>query len=86
MAKRKSENEEVLRLLGIIAEKWLILEDKKIPLIKRWQCINFVIMLLVLSGVVFLAYMGKIDGSAATGLIGAVIGYVFGSLYVKERK
>jgi len=80
------DDEKVLKMLAALADKWIVLEDKKVPLIKRGQVMNFIIMLIIMLGVIFLAYDGKIDGSAATGLIGAVIGYVFGSLYQKERK
>ena len=60
-----------------------IIEYQKIkaPQIKRHQYINFIVMMTILISVFILAYYNTIDGSAATGLIGAVIGYVFGGLY-----
>ena len=57
------------------------------PIIRRGQWMNFTIMMVVVIGIILLAYSGKIDGSAATGLLGAVIGYVFGTIFSnKERK
>ncbi len=47
---------------------------------------NFSIMITLCVGVIALAYTKVIDGSAATGLIGAVIGYVFGHIYSKREK
>ena len=65
-----------------------ILEHQKInaPIIKRQQIINFLIMFGVLVSITGLAYFKIIDGSAATGLIGAIIGYVFGGLYQNRQK
>ena len=56
------------------------------PIIKRAQWMNFIIMLIVTLAVVGLSYIGKIDGSAATGLLGAIIGYVFGHIYSNREK
>ena len=56
------------------------------PIIKRQQWMNFTIMITLCIGVIALAYAKVIDGSAATGLIGAVIGYVFGHIYSKKEK
>jgi len=65
-----------------------IIEYQKVkaPQVKRYQYINFTIMMTILASVSILAYCKIIDGSAATGLIGAVIGYVFGGLYQQRNK
>jgi len=57
----------------------------KAPTIKRWQYIHFTVMMTILIGTIGLAYFKIIDGSAVTGLIGAVIGYVFGGLYQQKN-
>ena len=66
----------------------LLLKNKELdaPIIKRQQLINFTIMFTVCFGIMILAYTRTIDGSAATGLLGAVIGYVFGHIYSKKDK
>ena len=66
----------------------LLLKNKELdaPIIKRQQWMNFTIMMLLGVGVISLAWIKAIDGSAATGLIGAVIGYVFGHIYSKKEK
>ena len=66
----------------------LFLKNQEInaPIIKRQQWMNFTIMITLCIGVIALAYAKVIDGSAATGLIGAVIGYVFGHIYSKKEK
>jgi len=66
----------------------LFLKNQEInaPIIKRQQWMNFAIMITLCIGVIALAYTKVIDGSAATGLIGAVIGYVFGHIYAKREK
>lgn len=66
----------------------LLLKNKEIdaPIIKHQQWMNFIIMITLCIGVIVLAYTKVIDGSAATGLIGAVIGYVFGHIYSKKDK
>lgn len=65
-----------------------IIEYQKIraPQIKRHQYINLLVMMTILVSVSLLAFYKTIDGSAATGLIGAVIGYVFGGLYQQKDK
>ncbi len=65
-----------------------IIEYQKIraPQIKRHQYINLIVMMTILVSVSLLAFYKIIDGSAATGLIGAVIGYVFGGLYQQKDK
>ena len=57
------------------------------PVLKRAQWMNFIIMFSLIIIIGTLAYTKTIDGSAATGLIGAIIGYVFGHIYsYKNRK
>ena len=53
-----------------------IIEYQKIraPQIKRHQYINFIVMMTILLSVSILTFYKIIDSSAATGLIGAVIG------------
>ena len=65
-----------------------IIEYQKIraPQIKRHQYINFIVMMTILLSVSILTFYKIIDSSAATGLIGAVIGYVFGGLYQQKDK
>ncbi|NJD51753.1 MAG: hypothetical protein FIB07_02685 [Candidatus Methanoperedens sp.] len=65
----------------------LIIEYYKLksPQVKRYQYINFIIMLAILGSVSTLAYHKIIDSAAATGLIGAVVGYVFGGLYQQSK-
>jgi hypothetical protein len=41
-------------------------------------------MMTILLSVGFLAWNKMIDGSAVTGLFGAVIGYVFGAIYQQK--
>jgi len=66
----------------------LVIKNKELdaPIIRRQQLINFAIMITICVGVFSLAWAKVIDGSAATGLIGAVIGYVFGFIYSKKEK
>lgn len=65
-----------------------IIEYQKIrePVIRRGQWINFIIMMTTLLSITILAVYKIVDGSAATGLIGAIIGYVFGGLYQQRNK
>lgn len=76
---------DILEQITPFVEKFapIVIEYHKIkaPHIKRHQWINFIIMMAILASVSLLAYYKIIDGSAATGLIGTVIGYVFGGLY-----
>ena len=78
--------EQITPFIEVLAPN--ILEYHKIrePLIKRSQWMNFVVMVLILGSVFTLAFYGVIDGSAATGLIGAVVGYVFGGLYQQRTR
>ena len=66
-----------------------ILENQnkvKAPIVRRSQWMNFTIMCTIIVSLALLAYYNKIDGSAATGLIGTIIGYVFGHIYAKKDK
>lgn len=93
MGKKKEtedNGEELLKLikdLGVAIGPMLI-KNKELdaPIIKRQQWMNFFIMSTLCIGVFVLAYIKVIDGSAATGLMGAVIGYVFGHIYSKKEK
>ena len=98
MVKKKEKIEEIHEQdLGDIIEQITpfvetlapsIIEYQKIraPVIKRLQWINLTIMMTILLSTTILAFLHIIDGSAATGLIGAVIGYVFGGLYSQKNK
>ena len=94
MKNKKEETEDNSeKLLAMIKELGitlgpLFLKNQEInaPIIKRSQWMNFSIMITLCLGVIVLAYTKVIDGSAATGLIGAVIGYVFGHIYSKKDK
>ena len=89
---KKQDDEDLKELIEVISKAIQRAEpliskyfDYRLPLIKRAQLMNFAIMGIICIGVILLALESKIDGSAATGLIGAIIGYVFGSLY-RTRK
>ncbi len=89
----KEENEDLKELVKvatplvkIISPAMLKYQENNLPVIRRWQWINFSIMISVLGIIAWLAYVKIIDGSAATGLIGAVIGYVFGHVYSQVKK
>ena len=94
MKSKKEENkdngEELIKLIKDLGVSLgpLLLKNKELdaPMIKRQQWMNFSIMITLCVGVIALAYTKAIDGSAATGLIGAVIGYVFGHIYSKKDK
>lgn len=94
MAKKKKEEEpnpdQSLEMLMDLGETFgpMLLKNKEldVPIIKRQQYMNFSIMLIICLGVIFLTYFKVIDGSAATGLLGAVIGYVFGHIYSRGDK
>lgn len=80
---------EMLKVFIPLVEKLgpLIIEYQKItePRVKRAQIINSVIMITLILAIAILAYLKLIDGSAATGLFGAIIGYVFGGLYNQNK-
>lgn len=84
------ENKELLEMIERLGDKFgpMLLKNKELnaPIIKRQQWMNFGIMSIICVGVVWLAYSKVIDSSAATGLIGAVIGYVFGHIYQKKEQ
>lgn len=86
----EDNGEELVKLLKDLGVSLgpLLLKNKELdaPIIKRQQWMNFTIMMLLCTGVILLAWVKAIDGSAATGLIGAVIGYVFGHIYSKKDK
>ncbi len=72
---------KITPFIQIAAPRFIEYHKIKAPQIILNQVINFIIMIGILVAVSFLAYNKIIDSSAATGLIGAVIGYVFGGLY-----
>lgn len=78
--------EQITPLIKSLAPNIIEYQKVRVPVIKRWQAINFTVMMTILVGVIVLAYTQTIDGSAATGLIGAVIGYIFGGLYQQRNK
>lgn len=86
----EDNGEELVKLIKDLGVSLgpLLLKNKELdaPIIKRQQWMNFTIMMLLCAGVILLAWVKAIDGSAATGLIGAVIGYVFGHIYSKREK
>lgn len=89
--KSEEDNDEkltkLIKDLGVsLGPLWLENKEINAPIIKRQQWMNFTIMLTLCGGVIALAYTKVIDGSAATGLIGAIIGYVFGYIYSKKEK
>lgn len=59
-------------------------QENNAPIVKRAQYMNFIFMMTVCLSVGLLAFFKVIDGSATTGLLGAVIGYVFGSIYSQK--
>ncbi len=76
--------EQITPFIEKLAPQIFEYQKIKAPQIKRHQYINFIVMMTILVSVSLLAYYKIIDGSAATGLIGAVIGYVFGGLYQQK--
>ncbi|MFA4935467.1 MAG: hypothetical protein WC568_06490 [Candidatus Methanoperedens sp.] len=86
-----NEEEDIAELLKkitpfveVVAPRFIEYQKIKAPQILLDLSINFIIMVLILGLVSYLAFYKIIDGSAATGLIGAVIGYVFGGLYQRK--
>jgi len=92
MAKKEEDSEftELTKALGPILPKiGALLENinkANAPIIRRWQYMNFIIMMSLVVAISVLAYSKVIDGSATTGLFGVIIGYVFGYLYSKKDK
>ena len=86
----EDNGEELIKLIKDLGVSLgpLLLKNKELdaPIIKRQQWMNFIIMITICAGVIILAYDKVIDGSAATGLIGAVIGYIFGHIYSKSER
>ena len=78
--------ENLIPLIASLAPSIIEYQKIQAPLIKRSQYLNFFIMLIVLIIIFLLAFFQKIDGSATTGLIGAIIGYVFGTLYSRDNR
>ncbi|MEL4306458.1 hypothetical protein [Methanococcoides sp. LMO-2] len=76
---------QITPFVETLAPKIIEYQKMKSPEIKRAQYMDFIIMILILIAITILTYCKLIDGSAATGLLGAVIGYVFGTLYKKEE-
>ena len=75
---------DITPFIEVVAPKIIEYKKTQEPIIKRWQIINFTIMMTILLSVGFLAWNKMIDGSAVTGLFGAVIGYVFGAIYQQK--
>jgi uncharacterized membrane protein YjjP (DUF1212 family) len=69
-----------------LAEAFKVGQENTGKIVRRAQYLNFIIMLLICVAVTLLAFFGTIDGSAATGLLGAIIGYVFGYIYSKRER
>lgn len=86
----KDESAETLKALAPLVDSIAPViskyQENNLPIIKRNQWMNFLIMISLIFIVSGLAYTKIIDGSAATGLIGAVIGYVFGHIYSNKDK
>jgi hypothetical protein len=87
--KKKSKDQETIESLGDLAN--MIgphinrYQELTAPAVKRAQWMNFTIMMTLCISVTLLAIFKIIDASAATGLIGAIIGYVFGHIYASKR-
>jgi hypothetical protein len=76
---------KITPLIEVVAPKYIEYQKLKEPEIKRSQYMDFSVMSLIIVSIAGLTYFKIIDGSAATGLFGAVIGYVFGGLYKREE-
>ena len=89
MAQSK-KNDEGLEKLGEfikeLAPHYIKIQELNAPNIRRSQWMSFIVMMSILLGTIILAYYKIIDSSAATGLIGAVIGYVFGHIYSNKQR
>lgn len=73
--------EAVERLTPYISTLVSNLNDLKQPkpniIMIRRQYFSYGVIILVVLSVSLLAYFGAIHGSAATGIFGAVVGYIF---------
>ena len=78
--------EQITPFVETLAPNIIEYQKVRVPIIKRGQWINLTVMMTILLSTAILAYLKIIDGSAATGLFGAVIGYVFGGLYHQKNK
>ena len=78
--------EQITPFVEMVVPKIIEYQKVRVPIIKRGQNINFIVMMTILLSISILAYYKTIDGSAATGLIGAIIGYVFGGLYNQKER
>ena len=88
-----NETEDLERLAKVLkpladtlAPTFLKIKELEAPIIKRQQWMNFCVMIALAILIGSLTFFGKIDGSAATGLLGSIIGYVFGYIYGKRDK
>lgn len=77
---------QITPFVEVLAPKIIEYQKVREPGIKRAQIINFVIMMTIVMAVFVLAWYKIIDGSGVTGLIGAIIGYVFGGLYQQKSR
>jgi hypothetical protein len=86
----KDESAEILKALAPLVDSIAPViskyQESNLPIIKRNQWMNFLIMISLILIVGILTYARIIEGSAATGLIGAIIGYVFGHIYSNKDK
>jgi hypothetical protein len=76
---------KITPLIESLAPNYIEYQKIKAPEIKRAQYMDFIVMSLIIISIAGLTYFKIIDASAATGLFGAVIGYVFGGLYKREE-
>jgi hypothetical protein len=92
MAKKTTQDESLQTLLVIkqisdsIGTNVLKNQEINAPLIKRSQNMNFIVIFSICLVIGILAFFGKIDGSATVGLLGSMIGYVFGGIYGRKEK
>jgi hypothetical protein len=91
--KQKSQNEELndfikaaTPLVNVLNPLVNSFQEANKPVLRRAQWMNFIIMISLIIIIGGLAYTKIIDGSAATGLIGAIVGYVFGHIYSNKGR
>jgi hypothetical protein len=77
---------KITPLVELLAPNYIEYHKIRAPEIKRAQYMDFIVMFLIIISIAILTYLKILEGSAATGLFGAVIGYVFGGLYKREEK